>query len=381
MSTEPKVKQNMPHRFFDNRSKYLLFVTTSSEKAAVAARVSQELKHLDPSPPALRIFDAGMGDGTVLTKVMRDLHDRYPTIPFLVAAKEISLEDVRLGLNSMADRFAEHPQMVLVVTNMKYKEVPTLTPEEREGTRPLRRWDVALDGETAHQFDEQLRGLDNILTEGWEVETSPVTGNPLYKQPSMLVIYRKDQQFILNDVIPNDSGEPIHYDLIMAVQPFRARASAMKKVKYVLAPLARALSPKGRMIVVQSAGYDPGMELIRKIWPDEAPFKSPRHDLISTMKTVLEKDEMHLTYHSTASEEALFQYRLHALPSQMGNIGTSSLLAAWNAAIYVAQMDEDRVDTAMSTSQYLDVTRETLQQHGGLWFMNESFVVCRSEEQ
>ncbi len=68
-----------PFRFFDNRGKYLLFVTTTSEKQAIAARVGQELTLLEPRPPALRLFDAGMGDGTVLMRVLRHLHRLYPT--------------------------------------------------------------------------------------------------------------------------------------------------------------------------------------------------------------------------------------------------------------------------------------------------------------
>ena len=53
-------------RFFDNRQKYLLFVNTCSEKWEVAHRVSEELAHLHPRPPALRVFDAGVGDGSYL---------------------------------------------------------------------------------------------------------------------------------------------------------------------------------------------------------------------------------------------------------------------------------------------------------------------------
>src|SRR5215831_15176448 len=40
-------------RFFDNRQKYLLFVSTCSEKTEIANRVSLELSTLQPSPPAL----------------------------------------------------------------------------------------------------------------------------------------------------------------------------------------------------------------------------------------------------------------------------------------------------------------------------------------
>jgi hypothetical protein len=62
----------------------------------------------------VRLFDAGMGDGTVLARVMREMHRRFPTVPFYIVGKEISLEDVRLSLRKMADRFFEHPATVLV---------------------------------------------------------------------------------------------------------------------------------------------------------------------------------------------------------------------------------------------------------------------------
>ena len=55
-----------PFRFYDNRQKYLAFVNTCNEKAAISARASHELGLLHPSPPSFRLFDAGMGDATVL---------------------------------------------------------------------------------------------------------------------------------------------------------------------------------------------------------------------------------------------------------------------------------------------------------------------------
>ena len=124
-------------RFFDNRQKYLLFVSTCSEKTEIANRVSLELASLQPSPPALRLFDAGVGDGTVLSRVMRALHARFPTMPLYVVAKEISYEDVRMMLEKMADRLFEHPATVLVVTNLYYAEAPWLTPRSASAAHSL----------------------------------------------------------------------------------------------------------------------------------------------------------------------------------------------------------------------------------------------------
>ena len=85
-------------RFFDNRQKYLLFVTTTNEKNKIADALRPIVQNLKPKNPALKIFDAGMGDGSLLMNVMRQCHQKMPNIPLLVSTKEISMEDVRLGL-------------------------------------------------------------------------------------------------------------------------------------------------------------------------------------------------------------------------------------------------------------------------------------------
>ena len=95
-------------RFFDNRQKYLLFVTTTNEKNKIADALKPIVHKLKPKYPALKIFDAGMGDGSLLMSIMRQCHQRMPNIPLLVTTKEISLEDVRLGLEKLPDRFVEH---------------------------------------------------------------------------------------------------------------------------------------------------------------------------------------------------------------------------------------------------------------------------------
>ena len=56
---------------------------------------------------------------------MRAMH-YLPPVPFCLVGKEISLEDVSLGLEKMPDRFFEHPSTVLVVTNLDYAEAPRL---------------------------------------------------------------------------------------------------------------------------------------------------------------------------------------------------------------------------------------------------------------
>src|SRR5262245_34585106 len=137
-------------RFFDNRQKYLLFVNTCSEKWEVAHRVSEELAAIHPRPPAVRVFDAGVGDGTVLVRVMRAMHDRFPHMPFYTVGKEISLEDVRVALQKMSDRFFEHPATVLVLTNLAYADAPWLAVKSLSAASSLVWHEVPLAGNSAY---------------------------------------------------------------------------------------------------------------------------------------------------------------------------------------------------------------------------------------
>src|SRR5258707_871640 len=141
-----------PFRFYDNRQKYLAFVNTCNEKFAIARRAAQELTDLRPTPPALRFFDAGMGDATVLSRLLRSAHRAYPTVPLLTVAKEISLEDVRLGLEKMPDRFHEHPATVLVITNLHYAEAPRLMPRDTQSATALNWQEVRLTGNSADEY-------------------------------------------------------------------------------------------------------------------------------------------------------------------------------------------------------------------------------------
>jgi hypothetical protein len=66
------------------------------------------------------------------------------------------------------------------------------------------------------------------------------------------------------------------------------------------------------------------------------------------------------------------------LPTEIGDaIGTSTLFAAWNAAIYVAQIEDQRLDDVVRDGSYIEATREVLHENNGLWFFDESYVISR----
>ncbi len=365
-------------RFFDNRQKYQLFVSTCSEKADVAARISLELANIHPAPPALRVFDAGVGDGTVLARVMRALHARFPTLPLYIVAKEISYEDVRLALDKMPDRLFEHPATVLVLTNLYYAEAPWLTPRSPAAAQSLIWKDVVLTGNTSDGFAEQIGALESFLAENWRAGISRTTGNPVYQRPIILTIHREDHTFLLDHILPRPGRVTADYDLVIASQPYRARASAEFKAKKVIAPLARALRAGGRLIGIHSYGNDPGLEIVRGVWPDDNPFTVDRHAILKQVKHELGAAATQFNFNALADARSLFRYHMHTLPDEVsGPIGTSTLFAAWNAAIYVAQIEDARLSEAIKDDRYLEATDRVLKTHGGLWFNDETYVISR----
>src|SRR6266568_4399175 len=344
MPSGAKDESKTNFRFYDNRQKYLLFVSTCSEKWVVAQRVGMELANIHPRPPAVRVFDAGVGDGTVLARVMRAMHQRYPTMPFYIVGKEISLEDVRLALDRMPDRFFEHPATVLVMTNLYYSEAPWLTPKSVTAATSLVWKEVALTGATSSEFEQQITELQPFLNEHWRASVSKTSGNPAYAKPVVLVLYREDHKFLLDQVLPRRGVARADYDLVIASQPYRARASAEFKATKVLAPLARSLAPGGRMIAIHSHGRDPD-------------------------------------FNAYADNRSIFRYEMHTLPEEIGDaIGTSTLLAAWNAAVYVAQIEDQRLSEVMGDRGYLEATQDVLYRHKGLWFLDESYVISRKRD-
>jgi hypothetical protein len=317
----------------------------------------------------------------VLARVMRNMHNHFPSMPCYSVGKEIILEDILLTLHKMADRFVEHPSTVLVLTNLAYAEAPWLAVKSVSAAASLVWKELAMDGSTAHSFEQQITALEPFLAENWKARVSAKSGNPVYERPVILVIYRNDHKFLLDQIVPKPGGTVAGYDLVIASQPYLARASLEFKAKRVLAPLARALGPGGRMIAIHSYGHDPGMEVIHKVWPEDNPFVHSRHDLLKEVKHELGAAGRDLNFNAYSDQRSLFRYDMHTLPSEISSsIGTSTLLAAWNAAIYVAQIEDDRLSDVNADRRYIEATREVLQRHGGLWFYDESFVISRRRE-
>jgi hypothetical protein len=262
---------------------------------------------------------------------------------------------------------------------MRFSEATALT--SQGDTSEMLCTDVALEGDTSLDFTEQIRAILPQLTEDWQVQTSPVSGNPVYVRPAVVVLYRRDREFLLRSLIPRPGEVDGEYDLIVAAQSYRAATPVERKVANVLVPLARALAPGGRLVGIHSYGNDPGLEITCGVWPDERPFPHRRAEILTEARRQLdEPDDETLEFPHLSDEESLFSYRLHTMPSdETEHIGTSTLVAAFTAAAYVAQIDESRLSSAMSTGRYLQATKQVIDRHGAVWFNDEMYLITRRD--
>ena len=154
--------------------------------------------------------------------------------------------------------------------------------------------------------------------------------------------------------------------------------SAKFKIDKVLLPLIRSLREGGRLLGIQSFGQDPGEEIIKAIWPEESVAGTDRHELIQVLKETLGNESRGYSFSAGSDAKSVFKYQMHTLPEEIADsIGTSTLFAAWNAAIYAGQIDDERLEAVITEGRYLEATAQVLHEHNGLWFQDESFVVSR----
>ena len=319
-----------------------------------------------------------MGDATVLSRMMRTTHQLFPTVPLLAVAKEISLEDVRLGLEKMPDRFYEHGNTVLVITNLSYANAPALALPDARGEV---NWQVVkLEGSSSNEFGDQIEALEPSLAHGWETTPNPQTGNPTVVRPigARRLPRRPRVRARLGDPAP---GQPIGgYDLVLASQPWRARTRAQFKASEDPRP-ARALArparaPAGRAVLRPRPGA-------RRSSSRSGPARTPSPSAAATCSkrspTELGARRRATTTSPTRPTTARCSAtRCTRSPRRSRDrIGTSTLFAAWNAVIYVNQIEDERLDPVVTSGAYLEATQQALHEHGGLWFNDEAFVVAR----
>ena len=371
-------------RFFDNRQKYLLFVNTCSEKWVVANRVSLELANIHPRPPALRA-------------VRRRRRRRHRAAADAARdARPVSAHAVLRGRQGDQPR-GRAPRDAEDVGPLHRASGDRAGPDQpRLCRRALARGEVDV-GRLQHGLARG--GADRLLRRTSSSSRSPTwcrsstrTGRPASaRRPATRSTSgrwcwwstARTTSSCSTRSSRSRAARGANYDLVIASQPYRARASLDFKAKRVIAPLAkraRSGRPADRHPFARQRSrpgdHPEGLAGRQSVHPRPPPDHEggqararagrPRSQFQRLCRQPLAVPLRHA----------------HAAERDIGtsSIGTSTLFAAWNAAIYVAQVEDHRVAEAAADGRYLAATQEVLQKHGGLWFYDKSYVISRRRD-
>ena len=377
ISSETSVRTAGSFAYHEQRQRLHVFSNTTNEHWILADRAAQDMADIAPSSVGFRMLYAPMDNGVTLTRLLRAQTARNPDMPILVVMKGRGLDDLRNTIGRLVDRLAEHPNCVLAVTNMRYDEAVDLTKRSDDNPREPIWHDVPLEGTHSYDFQRQVSALFGTLSKEWLVESGE-QGQPIYAVPSIAVIYRSDAKARVQRIIPKAGDPVLQYNYVLLNHPYLHTHTMTFRTHYVLGPMAERLAPGGRLTVVQSLGQDPAHDIVKRVWPDQPLPTTSRHDIISAMRKHLGQQEF--SFSGLTDTKALFRFDMHTLPiSPDRPLGALSLNSAWNNAVYFAQVREDLAQEAMQAGAgYLDATRDTIEAHGGLWFINEAFSITRA---
>ena len=332
--------------FFDSRDKYLSFINSTNEKSKIAFEIATYLKKTKIKGDAFKIFDAGTGDGTIISTLLSAVHDKFPQDPIIVVGKEISIDDINALLSYLGYRFYEHKNLVFCITNVSYQDIYN---QNFDNCKFLKK---ELIGNSSFSFNQQLMGMNDVIKKNWELKEDSASTILKPKQKSFMAIYRKDQKISLNHLIPKKLQDiPKLYDFVIASQAFRLRSPYQRTLKLVLLPLLRMLDKKGQLFFIYSSGNDFTKKILNQFFPKISPFQySDPKAFISHVSNNI--NDFKKKYKVSVSS-LLFSF-LNISLSSTKKFSPMNSLGLWNAITYVGQISEDEQKKIAINVNFLD---------------------------
>ena len=332
--------------FFDSRDKYLSFINSTNEKTKIAFEIARYLKKAKIKGDAFKIFDAGTGDGTIISTLLSAVHDKFPEDPILIVGKEISIDDINALLSYLGYRFYEHKNLVFCITNSSYQDIHN---QQFKKCKFLKK---ELVGNSSFSFNQQLMNMSEIIKKNWELKEDNLSTILKPKQKCFMVIYRKDQKISLNHLIPKKLIDlPKLYDFIIASQAFRLRSPYERTLNLVLMPLLKMLSRNGQLFFIYSSGNDFTKKILKQFFPKINPYKY--NDPKIFIKSISKKIPLFKKKYKVSISTFLFSFLNISLSSKK-KFSPMNSLGLWNAITYVGQISEGEQKKISINVKFLD---------------------------
>ncbi len=361
-------------RFFDDRLKYLSFIQNTGEKKAISEKIYSHISSLSQNKSYLRVLDAGTGDGTIFSNIVKSFHRYHPYTSLLITGKEVSYEDLKNTLEKTPDRFVEHPNLLITMSNVKFSELGSIESSTKIKDKRVKKFNLVLKSDNSYDFNSQISGakLGNFIKKNWGIEIDN-KGRTSYSSPCIIRIYREDNERHLKQFLGNDYKNN-KYDLIVASQAYRAAASVKVKVNNVIGPLMRLLNKSGKLIVTHSCGGESVQRILKLAFKNREAFPNTAKDIIEYLKDNPFGENNIFKF----VNPVIYYFKFRKSPDQtVTELFGHNTDAKWANILYVGQIPEKDILNIEANPRLYNKVKKAINNSGKIQFKNEIFSIVR----
>ena len=361
-------------RFFDDRLKYLSFIQNTGEKKAISEKIFSHIANLSDNKSYLRILDAGTGDGTIFSNIIKSFHKYHPYSSLLITGKEISYEDLKNTLEKMPDRFVEHPNLLITMTNVKFSELGFIENSNKIKDKKVKEFNLVLKSNNSFDFNSQITGnlLGNFVKKNWGIEIDK-KDRTSYSCPCIIRVYREDNEKHLKKFL-NNNYKNNNYDLIIASQAYRAASSVNVKVKNVIGPLMRLLNKSGKLLITHSIGGGSVQKVLKLAFKDKEAFPNKAKDIIEHLKDNPFGENN--IYKFSKPQNYYFTFK-RAPDKTVTELFGHNTDAKWANMLYVGQIAEKDIQALEKNTLLQNKIRRVIDKSKEIQFQNEIFSITK----
>ena len=361
-------------RFFDDRLKYLSFIQNTEEKKAISEKFFSHVAGLSENRSYIRILDAGTGDGTIFSNIIKSFHKYHPYTSLLIAGKEISYEDLKNTLEKVPDRFVEHPNLLITMTNVKFSELGLIECSNTIQDKKVKEFNLILKSNNSFDFNSQITSnlLSNFIKKNWGIEIDN-KNKTSYSNPCIIRVYREDNKKHLEKFLENDYKNN-NYDLIVASQAYRAAASVEAKVKNVIAPLMRLLNKSGKLLVTHTCGGDFIQKVLKLAFKEKEAFPNTAKDIIEYVKSNPVGENNIYSF----SKPSGYYFKFKRVPDQtVTELFGHNIDSKWANILYVGQIPEKDILSLENNQSLMSRIKKAIDGSDQIQFKNELFSITK----
>ena len=359
-------------RFFDDRLKYLSFIQNTGEKKAISEKIYSHIAGLSENKSYLRILDAGTGDGTIYSNIIKSFHKHHPYTSLLLTGKEISYEDLKNTLEKMPDRFVEHPNLMVTMTNVKFSELGLIESSNKIKDKKVKEFNLILKSNNSFDFNSQITGnlLGNFIKKNWGIEIDK-KDRTSYSSPCIIRVYREDNEKHIKKFLKNDYKNN-NYDLIIASQAYRAASPVKVKVNNVIGPLMRLLNKSGKLLVTHSVGGDSVQKILKLAFKNKEAFPNNAKDIIEYLKDNPSGENNIYSFSKPQNYNFKFKRAPDKTVTELFGHNTDG---KWANILYVGQIAEKDIQALENNTRLRNKVSRTIDSSNQIQFQNEIFCI------